>query len=197
MAADDSTAELTELIERARDGDEDALGRILQNHRDWLRVAAEKELDGPLAARVDASDVIQQTFLSACNQIGQFQGGTNAEFAAWLGKIHERNIQDAVRQHVAAQKRSIDREEPANIQQAAVDRDASTPSQRAIRDEQTLRLSEILDRLPADQAEAVRLRHLEGRSLAQIAAQMSKSNDAVASLLKRGVANLRKPASEF
>ena len=48
-----------------------------------------------------------------------------------------------------------------------------------------------LEILPEDQREAVRLRRLEGRSLAQLADHFGRSKDAVASLLKRGIENLR------
>ncbi len=191
MAENDSNTELLELIQRARGGDEAALGKILENHRGWLRIAAERELDGNLVARIDASDIVQQTLLSACHRIRQFQGATTAEFVAWLGKIQEHNIQDAVRQHVMAQKRSAVREQSLDDPAGVADSAGSTPSQHFIRDEQSAGLNRALQSLPDDQREAVRLRHLEGWSLAQLAEHFGRSNDAVASLLKRGLENLR------
>jgi RNA polymerase sigma-70 factor (ECF subfamily) len=61
-----------------------------------------------------------------------------------------------------------------------------------MRDEQAVRLAAALAKLPDDQSEAVRLRHLEGFTLAELAARFSRSEDAVAALLKRGLENLRK-----
>lgn len=189
MASEGSAPELHDLLRRARAGDEAALGILLERHRDWLRSTAEKELDGQLAARIDASDVVQQTFLSACRQFGQFDGESSGEFAAWLRQIQQRNVQDAVRRHVSADRRSVRQERSLESQAAAAD--ATTPSQHVIRGERADRLTALLAALPDDQRDAVRLRHLEGWSLAQLAVHFGRSHDAVAALLKRGVENLR------
>lgn len=108
MRPGNSEFELLELIRSARNGDVHALGLILEKHRDVLRIAAQSELGGQLAARIDASDVVQQTFLSACRLIRQFDGITTGEFAAWLARIQERNLQDAIRQHLVVRKRDDD-----------------------------------------------------------------------------------------
>ena len=60
------------------------------------------------------------------------------------------------------------------------------------RQEQALRLSAALGRLPDAQREALVLRHLRGWSLAQIAGQLGRSRAAVAGLLKRGLQQLRR-----
>jgi len=50
----------------------------------------------------------------------------------------------------------------------------------------------MLERLTDDQREGVRLRYLEGQSLAEIAERMQRSEEAVAGLIKRGLKTLRK-----
>jgi RNA polymerase sigma-70 factor (ECF subfamily) len=57
--------------------------------------------------------------------------------------------------------------------------------------EQAVRLAQALETLPADQREAVRLRHLEGQSLAEMAHRLERSERAVAALLNRGIVALR------
>jgi len=99
------------LIRNARNGDDTALGERLNHHRPWLRLLGRRGLGGKFAGRIDESDVAQQTFLSAVKGFEQFQGNTSDELAVWLQQIHERNLQDAVRKHAIAQKRSVDREE--------------------------------------------------------------------------------------
>ena len=45
-----------ELIGRARQGDENALGQLLDGHRAYLKMLAQRSISGRLEARVDASD---------------------------------------------------------------------------------------------------------------------------------------------
>ena len=157
---------------------------------------AQRSVGGWLEARVDASDLVQQTFLSAFRNIKDFSGDDEAQFVAWLRKIHQRNIQDTIRQNVYAQKRAIANEQSLDGSQlgelAEGSGSAASPSQRAMQGEQAVQLANALQTLPEDQREAVRLRHLEGWSLAQLAEQFKRSEDAVAALLKRGLENLRK-----
>jgi RNA polymerase sigma-70 factor (ECF subfamily) len=99
-----------ELIDRARAGDPAALGELLQNYRGYLWGLADRMLDDRAAARLDASDIVQQTCLSVHKQITEFEGQDPAQFAAWLRQIHERNIRNAARNQLHAGKRAIDRE---------------------------------------------------------------------------------------
>jgi RNA polymerase sigma-70 factor (ECF subfamily) len=60
-----------------------------------------------------------------------------------------------------------------------------------MRGESAVQLALAIATLPEAQQEAIRLRHLEGMSLAQIAQQMERSEEAVAGLIKRGLRGLR------
>jgi RNA polymerase sigma-70 factor (ECF subfamily) len=186
---------MDELIVRAREGDRDALGKLLERQRVPLRAIAQRKIGGALAARIDASDVVQQTCLSVYGNLEKFQGKTEGEFVAWLERIHEQNLQNVIRDHTRAQKRAVDRELPLDAGGGGgqlPSANAATPSQRAMRDEEAVNLLRVLDKLPDDQQLVVRLRHLEGWSLAQISAHLNRSEAAVVGLLKRGMQNLRR-----
>jgi RNA polymerase sigma-70 factor (ECF subfamily) len=71
-----------------------------------------------------------------------------------------------------------------------------SPCQHAVQQENLLRLAEALGRLPEDQRAAVELHHLEGRSLAETAEQLGRSRSAAASLVFRGLRNLRRMLDE-
>jgi RNA polymerase sigma-70 factor (ECF subfamily) len=60
-----------------------------------------------------------------------------------------------------------------------------------MRGEEAVKLADALDRLPQDQRTAVRLRHLEGWSLAEIAEHLNRTPAAAAGLIKRGMEALR------
>ena len=63
----------------------------------------------------------------------------------------------------------------------------SSPSQRASKHEQLLRLAQALAALPPNQRRAVELRHLKLHSLAETAAILGISPPAAAGLLRRGL----------
>jgi RNA polymerase sigma-70 factor (ECF subfamily) len=65
-----------------------------------------------------------------------------------------------------------------------------------VRQEDLLRLTEALARLPGDQRSAVELHHLEGHTLAETAKVMGRRRSAVASLVFRGLRNLRRMLDE-
>ncbi|HQX53601.1 MAG TPA: sigma-70 family RNA polymerase sigma factor [Planctomycetaceae bacterium] len=179
------------LIRRARDGDDSVLGELLHGFRPYLKLLADRVANGRLAGRIDSSDVVQQTYLSAVRRFDEFSGSDTATLGAWLRAIQERNLIDFVRQHAVAEKRSVGREVPsANVAELA-DFELTSPSRRLMRGENAVKLASAISDLPEDQAEAIRLRHLDQLSLEQIAEQMKRSKHSVANLLHRGIMNLR------
>ena len=188
---DVSDSQFRGLLQQAREGDEQALGIVLQQYRDYLRNLAQQSLDGPMGARLDPSDIVQQTCLSAIRFFPKFQGDEPAEFLAWLAQIQKRNLHDVIRTHVLSQKRSIGKEQSFETPVVVIDQQASSPSQRLMLNEKSVRLTKAVESLPEDQREAVRLRHLEGLSLAEMGERLNRSERAVAALLNRGIANLR------
>jgi RNA polymerase sigma-70 factor (ECF subfamily) len=188
-----------QLLEQALQGDREALGRLLEGQRPALRRLAQRQLDGPIAVRVDASDVIQQTFLEAYRSFPQFAGQDARELTAWLRTILDHKVAAAIRDHTLLLKRKVSRERSMDDSQGGgtplkeqLDAGLSSPSQKAIRGEDAERLSRALTALPADQQEAVRLRHLEGWALADIAQHLGRSPAATAGLIKRGMQALRR-----
>ncbi|MCI0357635.1 MAG: sigma-70 family RNA polymerase sigma factor [Planctomycetaceae bacterium] len=187
---------VADLVYRARSGDAEAAGVLLEKYRPYLRILAQRLLDQNLAARLDASDLVQQTCLSVLGRLPQFDGREEGQFIAWLRTIHEHNIQDAIRDHLKTGKRAAGREIALDTEQLAAQLRASSPSQRVLVGESAARLAAALQDLPDDQREAVRLRYLEGRSLAEIAERMNRTSVAAAGLVKRGLIQLRKTMQE-
>lgn len=118
--------------------------------------------------------------------------------AAWLRQILARQLANAARD-LRRQKRDVMRERSL---EAALDQSASrleaflaaadsSPSQKAQRNEQILRLAEALAELPEAQREAVALHHLEQLSLLEIGVRLDRTPAAVAGLIKRGLRALR------
>jgi RNA polymerase sigma-70 factor (ECF subfamily) len=188
-----------ELLRQALQGDWEALGRLLEAERAALHRLAQRQLTGRVAVRVDASDIIQQTFLEAYRSFPQFAGQDVRELLAWLQSILDHKVAGAIRDHTLLQKRNVGREQSMDDSRGGgaplkqeLDAGHSSPSQKAIRGEEAERLSQALTVLPDDQREAVRLRHLEGWSLDDIASHLGRSPAATAGLIKRGMLALRR-----
>jgi RNA polymerase sigma-70 factor (ECF subfamily) len=184
-----------ELIERARGGDQAALGELLEKYRGFLWGLADKLLDDRAAGRIDASDLVQQTCLSVHKQITAFDGHDAAQFAAWLRQIHERNIRNAARNQLHAGKRAIDREKRVSEAEAYVARQTS-PSQHVVRSEESVRLAQAISQLPHDEQEALRRRYIDGESMVEIAAAMGLTKDALIWLMKSAMTSLRQNLAE-
>src|SRR5262245_25690395 len=100
----DDSVTPNELLEQALRGDGEALGRLLESQRAALYRLAERQLEGRVAVRVDASDVIQQTFLEAHRSFSQFAGQETRELTAWLHTILDHKVAAAIRDHTLLQK---------------------------------------------------------------------------------------------
>ncbi len=170
----------------------------LERFREYLCLLARLQLDPRLHGKVDPSGVVQQTLLEAHEAMGRFQGSGDANQAAWLRQILANNLKDELRKF-STQARDVARERSL---QAAIDgssqrieswlaAEQSSPSEHVMRDEQLIRLTEALARLPDDQRQAVELHHLKDLPLATIAEQMGRSKGAVAALLFRALGKLR------
>jgi len=181
---------IRQLIDRARSGDTAALGELLDQHRDRLVAVARQQLAGRAGARLDASDVVQQTCLSVHRKIAEFDGADAAQFAAWLARIHEHNIANAMRDQFQAQKRAVHREVqlPEGSDLRA---DQSSPSGRAIRAEEAARLARAMELLAEDERLVLRMRYEEGRKLAEICEATGLTKDALVWMMKRAMSKLR------
>jgi RNA polymerase sigma-70 factor (ECF subfamily) len=173
-------------------------GQDLERFRPYLRLLARLQLDPRLRAKLDPSDVVQQTLLHAHQARDQLRGRSEAEQAAWLRKILANTLANAARD-LRRDKRDVGRERSleAAVEESSARLEAwlasaqAEPSRRAERNEQFLRLAEALEQLPEGQREAVVLHHLQGWSLAELAGHLGRSEGAVAGLLHRGFKKLR------
>jgi RNA polymerase sigma-70 factor (ECF subfamily) len=176
--------------------DRDVPCQPLEQRRGFLRQLARARFPGSLRAKLDPSDVVQQTLLEAHVKEDAFRGHTEGEQAAWLRLMLLHNLADAGRAFRQA-RRDLGRERPlagpASSAGPGADpaADQSSPSQAAQRAELAERLAEALAGLPDGPRRALLLHYWQGASLADIARELRRTPAAVAGLLKRGLKQLR------
>ena len=181
----------------ARAGSAEALGQALEACRGYLLLIAQQELDKDLQAKGGASDLVQETFLKAHRHFGRFHGSTEDELLAWLRRMLLNNLADFRRLYRATDKRRSSREvalktgdssfEPGGGLAAAV----PSPSKAVMSQEQTAVLQEVIDALPEDYRQVLRLRHQEDKTFEEIGTRMNRSANAARKLWARAVERLQ------
>jgi RNA polymerase sigma-70 factor (ECF subfamily) len=192
------------LLAKARQGDAAALGILLEKYRDDLTRLAHRQLDSQVKVRAAPSDVVQQTCFEAYRDFEAFRGQNKEEFIGWLRRILANNVAETIEYHVLTQKRRTGKEVSLDDSKRFGHRlrenlaaDQSSPSKQARRGEAAVELAAAIDALPENQRRAVRLRYMEGCSLAQIARRLDSTEAAAAGLLKRALLALRKQFVEL
>jgi RNA polymerase sigma-70 factor, ECF subfamily len=187
-------------IERAKLGDEHALGTLLSSNEAYLRMLAEVQIGRSLRGKVDACDIVQETFLEAHRAIRRFQGTEGNQFVAWLKAILSARLANTMRHYLGTQSRDLRLEEriQEELDQSAASFGGilidpnSSPSQQVEGAEQSRLVAEAVSRLPEDYRQTIVLRHIDGLTFPQIAETMNRSLDSVEKLWLRGMTQLKK-----
>src|SRR5436305_2988494 len=178
-----------------------AVDRLLAEHREPLRRAVELRLDPALARRVDASDIVQDVLVEASRRLRDYLKSPAMPFGLWLRQLAKDRIIDAHRFHRQAQRRSIDREQPAappawadasSVQLLAELIDPErTPASAAVQHELERRLGEAMTQLNEDDRDIILWRHQEAMSNQDVAAMLGLSEAAASMRYLRALRRLR------
>ena len=94
-----------QMLRLARAGDGEALGHLLELYRNYLTLLARLQIDRRLQGKVDASDLVQEAFLKAHGNFGQFRGATEGQLISWLRRILATTLVSLVRHYVGRRRR--------------------------------------------------------------------------------------------
>jgi RNA polymerase sigma-70 factor (ECF subfamily) len=198
------TADPEILLQEARAGDPATLGRLLDLYRSYLALLARVQIGQRLQGKLDASDLVQETYLEAHRNFARFQGTSEGQFVRWLRQILATRLADLLRRYLGTQGRDVrlEREIQDGFDRSSVLLDRglvapqSSPSQQAARREQSVLLADALGQLPEDYREVIILRNLEALTFPEVAQRMGRSLDSVEKLWMRALARLRQQLGE-
>jgi RNA polymerase sigma-70 factor (ECF subfamily) len=195
--ANPDSLETQRLLEQIQAGDRQAFEALFAQYWPRLRQFVEVRLDPRLRARVDASDVVQETQLEAFQRLGDYLARRPMPFHVWLHKTAYERVLKARRRHLGAAGRAIDREvglpERSSVllaQQLLAG--GSTPSQRLSVEEAARQVRQALAELEEMDREVLLLRHLEGLAHEEAACILGIEPAAVRKRYGRALLRLRK-----
>src|SRR5438552_1065428 len=110
-----SDSGVRELLDRAADGDERAIARLLATHRARLKRMIALRIDSRLAARADPSDIVQETLIVAHERLPAYLRARPLPFYPWLRQLAFDQLIRYSRRHLRAKARSVLREEDQGI----------------------------------------------------------------------------------
>jgi RNA polymerase sigma-70 factor (ECF subfamily) len=191
-----------DLLQQARSGSGEALGQLLEACRTYLLVIARRHLRASLQAKVDAADLVQETFIEATRDFARFRGVSEQELLGWLRGILRHNLADLSR-CFAMRCRCVNLE--VRLREAvALDLVAhgerSNPQsicEQMIAQEQQDALAAALQRLPPRYRQVLQLRYDACCSFAEIGNCLQRSPEAVRKLWRRALVRLRQDLRRY
>ncbi len=197
----ESRNDATRLLQQAAQGDRQAWGQLLEQHRDRLRRMIAFRLDDRLRGRLDPSDVIQEAYLDASSHLDEYLQNPTMPFALWLRFLTGQKLLELHRYHLGTQARDAGREvsafrgslpEASSVVLAAHLADQlTTPSEAAIRAERQRLLQNALDRMDPLDREVLVLRHFEQLSNGEAAQVLGLDKSAASKRYSRALLRLK------
>ena len=191
-------SETHSLQARYEAGDEAALGEYIEGARERLRRMLSLRMDRRVRGRIDASDIIQDTFVEAAQRLEKYLRSPDMPLYLWIRFLANQKLLQAHRAHFgkqrdAAREISLDRANYAEATSAVLAErlagEHTSPTHAARKAEFAARLEEALNAMLPTEREVIALRHFEHLSNAESARVLGLEADAAS---KRYLRALRK-----
>ncbi len=179
-----------ELVARSKTGDTDSFNQLVRRWERPIFALAYRTL----GREQDARDVTQETFLRAFRALGGFKG--DAKFSSWLYRIALNLCRDWMRKDrrtpVVAVPEGVEME-----QLAAEGGPSETVEDLAARAELSGIVEKAMEKLPAEQRQAIILKEYHGLTFQEIADLMKCPLSTVKTRVYQGLSTLRKELGDM
>jgi len=162
----------SEVMERARRGDRDALATMYRCYHARIAAALRRRLPVALRSKYDTLDLAQSVFMDVMRDLPRFDDRGERAFLALLTRRAENKIRDKLRRHLGKSGRRAERR-LATDAQVPVANDSESPAPDTFDD--FARLRRVLDGLDAADRTMLRL-HAQGATFARIASELGLVN---------------------
>ena len=183
-----------DTVVRAVEGDEEAMTVLLREFGPHVATHIRSSIGAQWRSLLDEHDIMQVTYLEAFLRIDRLNTRTPRGFAAWLRRIAENNLRDAIRMLDAEKRPSPTRQvrptgTPSQDSMVGLvnmlGATSKTPSRAVAANEAKSFLDQALADLPLDYRQVVQMYDLEGRSAKDVAERMERSEGAIYMLRAR------------
>jgi RNA polymerase sigma-70 factor (ECF subfamily) len=205
MTSDSS--DIDDLLRRAGTGDAQALAELFARYRERLGQMVRLRLDHRLNGRLDASDVLQETYIDFAKRFPEYAAKPTLPFFLWLRWLTGQRLIDLHRQHLGTKMRDAGQE--VSLYRGALPQASSeslaaqllgkltSPSQAAVRVETQLRVQEAINSMDPMDREVLVLRHFEMLSNQETAKVLGISKKAASNRYVRALERLKEILSLF
>jgi RNA polymerase sigma-70 factor, ECF subfamily len=187
----DRTDEALEAELRA--GDDRVLALLFERLRERLARMVGFRLDPRLVGRIDAEDVLQDTFLEAKKRLQAFRDD-DKPFLVWVRLITQQTMIDLHRKHLGAKMRSAGREVHAptsGTMSGFFVGHITSPSGAVMREELRQKIEQALASMDEIDREVLLLRHFEELSNKEAAAVLGIQENAASNRYVRALGRLK------
>ncbi|MDA1012975.1 MAG: sigma-70 family RNA polymerase sigma factor [Planctomycetota bacterium] len=201
LVVDDKSERISDLINRVIRSDVDALAEIYAIFQPRLWRMVNFRLDRRLQGRVDADDVLQESWLKAVDRIDHFLKDASRSIFIWFRMIVSQTMIEIHRRHLGAEKRSAAKEISTRGGWSSSSTSFSlthqllghltSPSLAALRAELSTQLETALNSMSPIDREVLALRHFEELSNRETAQVLEMSEQAASARYVRAISRLR------
>ena len=194
-----------DLIQKAQKGDLEALAQVFETNRERLKRMIRVRMSERVRPRVAASDVLQEAYVDLAQQLGNYAKDPKLPFFLWMRRVTGQRLAKVHRAHLGQKIRNVNRERRLDV--AIPDASAvymanqlagqfTTVSEKAMRNENELRMQAAIEQVSETDREILAMRHVEQLTNSEIAVLLEISESAATNRYVRAIRKLKDAMGE-